>query len=65
MKDTFIDTKQLAELTRTSEVTWARRRCNGTGPPYHQLGRAIRYKLSDVEDWLKQQERRSTSEAAK
>lgn len=64
MDGTFINTKQLAELTKTSEVTWARRRCNGDGPPYHQLGRAIRYKLSDVEAWLKQQERRSTSQAA-
>ena len=62
MQATFIDTKQLAELTRTSEVTWARRRCNGDGPPYHQLVRAIRYRLSDFEDWLKRQERQSTSE---
>ena len=62
MRDQFIDTKTLAQLTQTSVVTWARRRCNGDGPPYHQLGRAIRYMLSDVEDWLKRQERQSTSE---
>lgn len=65
MQDTFIDTRQLAELTNTSEISWPRKRCKGDGPPFVKIGRSVRYRLSDVEDWLKQQERRSTSEAAK
>lgn len=62
MQDIFIDTKQLAKLTNTSEVNWPRRRCNGEGPPFVKIGRSVRYRLSDVEAWLKQQERQSTSE---
>lgn len=62
MDDLLIDTKQLAALTSTSAVTWARRRCEGNGPKYLVLGRSVRYRLSDVLKWLETQERTSTSD---
>jgi|WetSurMetagenome_2_1015567.scaffolds.fasta_scaffold61484_2 hypothetical protein len=27
-------------------------RCNGGGPPYLRMGRAIRYDISDLDKWL-------------
>ena len=51
----FIDTISEAGLAKTLKVkpvtlrSWRRK---GGGPPYYRCGRAVRYKLSDVEHWL-------------
>ncbi len=36
----------------------------GSGPPYLKLGRALRYRHSDLTAWLDQQVRHSTSDSA-
>jgi len=66
MTDELINTKQLAQLTNTSEITWAKRRMLGVphSPPFLRLGRSVRYRWSDVEAWLETRQRQSTSEAA-
>lgn len=62
----FIDTNELAKRTGTSEISWARRRVQGGDktPKYLKIGRSVKYRWSDVEEWLEKQARNSTSEAA-
>jgi predicted DNA-binding transcriptional regulator AlpA len=66
MQDELINTKQLARLTNTSEIIWAKRRMLGEPhtPRWYALGRSVRYRWSDVEAWLESRQRQSTSEAA-
>ncbi len=46
--------KQLSQGTGIPCNTLRYWRANGEGPPYHRLGRSIRYRLSDVEAWLEE-----------
>lgn len=64
MDQVLLSPKQVSEGWRISVITLARFRANGNGPRYIKIGRAVRYHKGDLENWLKQQERRSTSEAA-
>ena len=41
--------------------TLANWRWNGSGPAYLKVGGRVRYRLSDLADWLDQQTRTSTS----
>ena len=42
--------------------TLANSRWKGSGPPYLKIGGRVRYRLSDLADWLDQQTRTSTSD---
>lgn len=42
--------------------TLERHRVAGTGPQYARLGRLIRYRECDLEDWVARSLRKSTSE---
>jgi predicted DNA-binding transcriptional regulator AlpA len=66
MHDEWIDTVELAQRTRTAEVSWAKRRMAGgdATPKFSKIGRNVRYRWSDVEAWLETRQRQSTSEAA-
>lgn len=66
MQDQIIDTAELARRTATGTTTWAKRRMLGHPhtPPYVKLGRSVRYRWSDVEEWLSTRQIQSTSEAA-
>ena len=66
MEPQFIDTTELARRTNTAAITWAKRRMLGEPhtPPFLKIGRTVRYRWSDVEAWLSERERGSTSEAA-
>lgn len=64
MKSPLMDTKTLAKFLNTSPITVMRFRLHGDGPPFFRIGRSVKYRMSDVEDWLATRERRSTSEAA-
>lgn len=46
--------KQLSEATGVPVSTLRWWRNQGQGPPYHKLGRTIRYRLVDVERWLEE-----------
>lgn len=53
--------KQAARLLNLS-VSWlAKRRLAGDGPPYVKLGGAVRYSESSLQQWMKAQQRVSTS----
>ena len=62
LNEEMLDSKQLAELLNLSEITIARLRLTGRGPRFCKIGRAVRYRRSDVEKWLEQSQRSSTSE---
>ncbi len=64
MDSLLINTKQLAQLIDSSEPSLARMRCQGGGPRFIKIGRSVKYRLVDVEEWLATCERQSTSEAA-
>ena len=53
--DQWITTQQLADRTNSAVITWARRRIEDEreGPPFVRIGRSIRYRWGDVQDWLK------------
>ena len=50
----LIDTKEVAKLTGMSESWFEHQRWLGDtqGPRYLKIGRSVRYKRSDVQDWL-------------
>lgn len=63
MVNTYLDTASLAEKTGISESTWNKRRLTGDGPSYIKAGRRVLYRWSDVETWLDNMLRTSTSDA--
>ncbi|MEM8995835.1 MAG: helix-turn-helix domain-containing protein [Acidobacteriota bacterium] len=60
--DPFLITAEVGKLTNQSTRTLEKWRQNGTGPSYFRMGRSVRYRLSDVEAWLEQCRRISTSD---
>lgn len=62
--ESLIDTAAVAKLLGLAPISLAKMRLRGNGPPYMQLGRAIRYSPSEVLAWARSRTRRSTSEAA-
>jgi excisionase family DNA binding protein len=46
-------TKELALYLRIAYTTLEKWRSMGIGPPFHRIGRAIRYLLSEVIAWMK------------
>ena len=53
--------KQAARRLNLS-VSWlAKRRLAGDGPPYIKLGGAVRYAETSLQQWMKGQQRTSTS----
>jgi excisionase family DNA binding protein len=54
--------KEAAKLLKVS-VSWlAKARMRGDGPPFIKVGRAIRYSETALIQWMKGQQRMSTSE---
>jgi hypothetical protein len=52
-----------AEYVDSSTSTLAKLRLRGGGPTFCRIGRAIRYRRCDLDDWLLSSSRRSTSDA--
>lgn len=48
---------EIAEFLNVSPRTLTEWRYRRTGPPYHPVGRHVRYSWTDVEKWLAQQKR--------
>ena len=53
--------KQAARHLNLSESWLAKRRVNGDGPPYVKLGGAVRYAEASLQQWMKGEQRTSTS----
>jgi predicted DNA-binding transcriptional regulator AlpA len=60
--EALFDQKRAARILGLSVRTLERHRLAGTGPRYARLGRLIRYRQSDLEEWIDRNLRNSTSE---
>jgi len=59
---TLLSPKDAARVLRLS-VSWlAKARMSGDGPPYHKIGRAVRYTEPALMQWMRSRMRLSTSE---
>lgn len=55
---------QAAEYLQISESNLAKRRVAGSGPQFCKLGRIVVYRRIDLDAWLHENSRESTSEAS-
>jgi len=58
----FLNTRQAAKLVGLAPNTLEIWRLRGCGPKYIKFGRAVRYRLTDLESYIQAQTRQSTSE---
>lgn len=61
---TILTTKEAAAYCKLSQPTLERGRLTGDGPPFLKIGKAVRYRASDLDLWLASRLVRSTSEKA-
>ncbi|WP_417831628.1 helix-turn-helix domain-containing protein [Terasakiella sp.] len=61
--DALLYPAEAAYLRGQAEGTLRNERVKGGGCPFIQIGRSIRYRRSDVVDWIADQRFTSTSEA--
>lgn len=54
--------KEAAHRLKLSTSWLAKARMRGDGPPYIRIGRSIRYSEATLMQWMKSQQRLSTSE---
>lgn len=58
----LLNVPEAAEYLRMAPQTLAKMRCEGTSPPFIKLGRRVLYDLAEIDQWLDQRRRRSTSD---
>jgi excisionase family DNA binding protein len=51
-KETYLKPREAAEYLRSSTSTLAKARMNKRGPTYVRIGRAVRYRQSDLDAWM-------------
>ena len=61
---TLLTSRELAKRFGCSGRKLERHRLVGDGPPFVKIGASIRYPLNELERWLADNTRRSTSEGA-
>ena len=62
--DKLLTPPEVAEQFRVTVGYLATRRFEGEGPPYVKVGAAVRYRASDVADWLAANTYNSTPKGA-
>jgi predicted DNA-binding transcriptional regulator AlpA len=60
--DPLLNQNEAAEILGVSVRTLERHRITGTGPQFCRLGRLVRYRECDLDDWVSRSLRTSTSE---
>jgi hypothetical protein len=63
MEDELLDTSLVARTWGIAEVTLRKWRILGVGPPFMRLGRAVRYRRTDLDAFLASRAFRNTTEA--
>jgi excisionase family DNA binding protein len=48
----YLTASEAAFYLRTSKSTLAKRWMKGCGPVFVRIGRAVRYRLSDLDNWM-------------
>lgn len=61
-KERLITDKEVAELTGIPRKTLQNLRIRGGGPHFIKIGKNCRYRPSEIENWLKANTRRTTSD---
>ena len=61
-RERLLMVSEAADFLRLSQSWLAKSWMRGDGPPFVKIGRAIRYRESSLVQWLKSNQRRSTSE---
>jgi excisionase family DNA binding protein len=61
--EVLLDQRQVARLIRMTTKFMEARRVRGGGIPYVKVGRLVRYRKADVDQWLKENRRTSTSDS--
>lgn len=56
----FYTEEPIAEFLNISVKTLRAMRLRGDGPPFYKLGGSVRYRLSDIEQWIEERRRTST-----
>jgi excisionase family DNA binding protein len=59
--DTLLTQREAARIFGISERTLERHRTAGTGPLFVRIGRLVRYREQDLQDWIGRSVRSSTS----
>jgi hypothetical protein len=59
---TVLDTRAAADFLGISPRTLEGLRVRGGGPPYAKIVGSVRYRIASLEEYLRQQERASTSD---
>jgi excisionase family DNA binding protein len=60
----YLRPSEAAAYLKSSASTLAKRRLNGGGPRFTRIGRAVRYRRSDLDDFMAASLRRTTFDAA-
>lgn len=61
---TYLDSAEAAAYLNVSRSMLAKRRLTGDGPSYSKLGKRVIYALVDLDRWVAELKRRSTSEGS-
>jgi len=61
MQGPYFSPSDAADYLDSSPSTLAKRRMRGDGPVFLRLGRAIRYRKADLDEWMAKTAARSTS----
>ena len=64
MKQNLVATPKAAEYLGVRPNTLEGWRIRGEGPRYRKIGRLVRYTTDDLDDYINEQARRSTSQVA-
>jgi excisionase family DNA binding protein len=59
---TTLTTRQAADYIGLAKTTLEKRRLHGQSPKFVRLGRAVRYRIKDLEEFLEANVRYSTSD---
>jgi excisionase family DNA binding protein len=59
----YLTPREAAAYLKTSTSTLAKRRLTGDSPRYSRIGTAIRYRKTDLDQWMADSRIRSTSES--
>lgn len=59
-KSGFMTTRQAADFLGLKRNTLEIWRLRGTGPRFVKMGRAVRYRLADIEDYIEAQTKQKT-----
>ena len=61
-REVLIDEVAYCQMANTKQSTARKQRVTGNGPRFVKIGRSVRYRIGDVQDWLQSRTVRSTSE---